>query len=249
MKKYLIILLFSSSMVLGAEPDLDAVMEAHNLRPYPIEKIGHKQFYSNYKYVRVEFGKLIIGSDGKSTNKLKFSVGDIQYIGTNNGEWGGKLEVIQNGVPTELMKGNIVHLLPIGNQLYIIEGLAHMGMSQGSISVIEDMENPTKPRRITLLPDAPRLVYLDTTRIDFQPIIIVGNRSLMELNPFEQLDILHWDGFWSYKMSPTSITRYQNKYLIGIPFGVVAIPALTGSQEVVFYAEPELDNYRRQTPK
>lgn len=228
-------------MVLADEPDLGAVMEAHNLKPYPIEQIGRKQFFTNHKYVRVESGKLTIESDGKSTNKTTLSVGDIQYIVTNNGEWGGKLEVIQNAVPTELMKGNIVHLLPVGKKLYIIEGLAHLSMSGGSIYVIEDMENPTKPRRVTLLPDAPRLVYLDTTRTDFQPIIIVGYRSLMELNPFEQLDILHWDGFWSYKLRPTSIIRYQNNFLIGLPFGIVAIPAPRGSQEAVFYAEPEFN--------
>ncbi|MCX2793896.1 hypothetical protein OQJ62_03055 [Microbulbifer thermotolerans] len=241
MKKCLFTLLFLSSLVLAEEPDLDALMEEHNLKPYPIEKIGHRQFFTNHKYVRVESGKLIVESDGESTNNTKLSVGDVQYIGTNNGEWGGKLEVIQDGVSKELMKGNIVHLLPIGKKLYIIEGLAHLSMSGGSISVIEDMEKPEIPRRITLLPDAPRLVYLDTTRADFQPIIIVGYRSLMELNPFEQLDILHWDGFWSYKLSPTSITRYQNNFLIGLPFGVAAIPAPRGSQEIVFYAEPKFN--------
>ncbi|WKT60723.1 hypothetical protein Q2E61_00560 [Microbulbifer thermotolerans] len=123
MKKCLFTLLFLSSLVLAEEPDLDALMEEHNLKPYPIEKIGHRQFFTNHKYVRVESGKLIVESDGESTNNTKLSVGDVQYIGTNNGEWGGKLEVIQDGVSKELMKGNIVHLLPIGKKLYIIEGL------------------------------------------------------------------------------------------------------------------------------
>lgn len=241
MNKYLITLLFLSSFTVAQESNLISIMESYNLEPYSTEKIGHKQFFTNHKYVRMESGKLLVEPSGKSTNKTKLTVGDVHYIGTNNGEWGGKLEVIQNGVSRELMKGNIVHLLPLGKKLYIIEGVAHLSMSSGSISVIEDKENPTKPRLITLLPDAPRLVYLDATRLEFQPIIIVGYRSLMELNPFEQLDILHWDAFWSYKLSPTSITRYKNSFLIGLPFGVVSIPAPRGSQEVVFYAEPEFN--------
>ncbi len=241
MKKYLITLLLLSPFALAEDPSLSTIMEEYDLQPYPVKDIGQRQFFTNHKYVRMDSGKVVIESKGKSTNTTKLTIGDIHYIGTNNGEWGGKLEVIQNGIPKELMKGNIVHLLPIGKKLYIIEGVAHLGMSGGSISVIEDKESPTKPRLITLLPDAPRLIYLDTTRSDFQPMIIVGYRSLMELNPLGQLGILHWDGFWSYKLSPTSITRYKNSFLIGFPFGVAAIPAPRGSQEIVFYAESEFN--------
>ncbi|MCX2833089.1 hypothetical protein [Microbulbifer thermotolerans] len=73
MKKCLFTLLFLSSLVLAEEPELDALMEEHNLKPYPIEKIGHRQFFTNHKYVRVESGKLIVESDGESTNNTRHS--------------------------------------------------------------------------------------------------------------------------------------------------------------------------------
>ncbi len=249
MKKYLALLLIFTNSVFAEEFDPDKFMQNNGLSLFALEKLGDRQHFENHRFVRVENGELKIGPQGESTNRMSYKEDDILYSGTNNGEWGGKLEVSRGGITEELMKGNIVHLLPIQEKLYVIEGLAHLSMSGGSISVLPNRKAPEKPSRITLLPDAPRLVYVDKTRPDYQPIIIVGPNSVMALSPFEHLEILHWKAFWSYKLAPTSIARYKDYYFIGLPHGVAVLPAPWGSQEIKFYADPEFNKALQRTSR
>lgn len=241
MKIYVAFLLAFTNSVFSADFDVDRYMLKNGLSLFPLEKLEDRQYFRNLRYVRVENGQLLISNRGKNSNRITYKKSGLHYKGTNNGEFGGSLEVTKDGVTEELMKGNIVHLLPIENQLYVIEGLSHLTMNGGSINVIPNRKEPTKPQRITLIPDAPILVYVDKTRPDYQPIIIVGQNSVVALSPFEQLEILYWKAFWSYKLSPTSIARYGDYYFIGLPGGVAVLPATLEPQEIRFYTDNEFN--------
>lgn len=260
MNKILVLLLILiPQFVIAQEFDVDQFMAAHNLAPFDLNNMPDRQTFTNYRHVVLESDKLAFSDERQNTNQKTIKIAGIEYIGTDNGEWGGNLEVVIDGHRKELMQGNIVHLLPMEGKLYIIQGLAHLGMASGSISVVEDIKNPSTPTLITKLPDAPMLVYLDNTRPEYQRVIIVGSKSVMELDPYMTPSILYWDAFWHINLEPTSIVRFDNNYFIGLPHGVAVVPAPWGESskycreffpdsvekhclKVQFYADPEFNN-------
>ena len=229
MRNFIVFILILISQA-GTADTFDAAqfMSAHKLSLFDLNKMPDRQFFENQQHVIITPEGLSLSSEWQKTNQTTLRIGDVEYIGTNKGEWGGKLEAVVAGKRRELMEGNIVHLLPLDGKLYVIEGLAHLSMASGSISVIENIENPSKPKLITKLPDAPDLVYLDKTRSDFQRIIIVGSKSKISLGPYMTPEILYWDAFWHINLNPTSIVRYKDNYFIGLPHGVAVVPAPWG---------------------
>lgn len=217
-----------SQFAMAGDFDVAKFMSTHHLSLFDLNKMPRKQFFTNHRHVSTASGKLSLSNEWQNTNQTTLRVGDIEYFTINKGEWGGMLEAVIGGERKELMKGNIVHLLPLDGKLYIIEGLAHLSMASGSVSVIEDIMNPSQPKLITKLPDAPALVYLDETRQDYLRIIIVGSKSVMSLGPYMTPEILYWDAFWHRNLAPTSIVRYEDSYFIGLPHGVAVVPAPWG---------------------
>lgn len=225
------------------------MMSTFGLHPFDIAEMPREQRFTNLKYVSIREGNLYVSGERQVVNVLRLDAGNVEYVGTNNGEWGGRLEAIENGVTTELMKGNIVHLLRVGKGLYIFEGLAHLSLRQGSIRYIPDIHNPEVPDFVATLPDAPKLVYLDDARPEFLRFVIVGSMSVMSLDhEYKNLNILYWDAFWSIWLTPTSIVRMEDRYFIGFPHGVAAMPAPFGPtsthcksncSEVEFFVDPD----------
>lgn len=209
--------------------DVNQFMLQRGLKIFPLSNIPLEQFFTHQYYVSVTPNGLQLSHHhGKNQNVKEISRGDIHYIGTNNGEWGGKLVVEKGDSHQQLLRGNIVSLVPVGTRLFVVEGLAHLGLSSGSIFVIPHINEPHDPNLITRLPDAPVLVYLDNTRPDFFRIILVGPYSVMSLDQFNTLSILYWDAFWNFGLTPTSIVRYEDNYFVGLPHGVAVIPAPFG---------------------
>ena len=157
--------------------------------------------------------------------QVVFDAGEFNYVGLDKGEFGGGLyidSINENKKP--FFPGNIDALVPVGDDLYIIEGLAHMGFNGGSIHAIRDYKKPSKPERITLLPSAPEAVLVDEVYANEQPaFVIAGHDSFMILIPDRELLVLHHDTFWG-SLYPSSIVRYQDHYVFGIRGGVVAVP-------------------------
>ena len=57
------------------------------------------------------------------------------YVGTNHGEWGGNLVVeFENGKQIELLRENIVAIVPRKDRLHVFTGLAHLSISTGALS-------------------------------------------------------------------------------------------------------------------
>jgi hypothetical protein len=228
MRNIIFILIIVGQLAIADEFDVGKFMSTHNLNLFDLNEMPDQQFFTNHRYVKISSGSLSFSNKWQQTNKINLKIGNVEYVGTNNGEWGGKLEVVIAGERKMLMKGNIVHLLPLDGKLYVIEGLAHLSMASGSVSVIEDIEKPSQPKLITKLPDAPELVYLDNTRSNYLLIVIVGSKSIMSIGPGMTLEILYWDAFWHINLNPTSIVRYKDNYFIGLPHGVAVVPAPWG---------------------
>lgn len=161
-----------------------------------------------------------------NSSQIVFDAGEVKYIGIDKGEFGGGLYIdsVKEG-KKPFFDGNIDALVPIGDDLYIIEGLAHMGFNGGSVHAIRNFKKPSKPERITLLPSAPEAILIDEVYANKQKgIVIVGHDSFMILIPDNELLILYHDTFWG-SLYPSSIVKYQDHYVVGIRGGVVAVPA------------------------
>ena len=163
--------------------------------------------------------KVLVVKKGKYDYKrdpIIFEAGSHKYIGINNGEWFGGLylnKVDENRAP--LFKGNPQYLIKLGDDLYIFEGITHMGLDQGSIHVIRNYKKNTKPEKITLLHTSPTLVLLDEKRF-----VIVGYDSLIMFHPGLAFDIISHGDFWR-SIEPHSIVKYKNHYIIGVRGGLV----------------------------
>jgi hypothetical protein len=198
-----------------------------------------KSNQGNAFIVRMEEDLLVrVPEDGElDPSEVVFEAGPIKYIGLNRGEFGGGLYINAVGQGEEpFFPGNIVALVPLGDDLYVIEGLAHMGTNGGSIHAIRNFKEPSAPERITLLPSAPEAVLVDTTN-DKPIIVIVGHDSLMIFEPDKRLRVIHHDAFWG-SLYPSSLVKYHEYYVFGIRGGVVATTARRFGPNVLRYFRP-----------
>ena len=124
-----------------------------------------------------------------------------------------------------------------GEDLFIVEGVAHMGADGGSVHAIRNCMKPSPPERITLLPGAPEAVFVDSV-YDPPAIVIVGSDSFMILHPDSELKLLHNDAFWG-GLYPTSVVKYHDYYVFGIRGGAVATAENVWGPSPLRYFEPK----------
>jgi hypothetical protein len=172
------------------------------------------------------------------SSKVVFDAGVVKYIGIDNGEFGGGLYIdVVKKDEEPFFPGNIDALVALGDDLYIIEGLAHMGFNGGSIHAIRNYKKPSRPERITLLPSAPEAILVDKTHGE-EAIVIVGHNSFMILEPDNRLQIIHHNTFWG-SLYPSSIVKYKEFYVFGIRGGVVATTANVFDRNAIRYFKPK----------
>lgn len=179
--------------------------------------------------------QLDLGSVSNAEN-LVFDAGAVKYIGVNNGEFGGGLYLDSADGGTEpLFRGNIRGLVPIGQDLYIIEGLAH-GLPKGSIYAIRDFASPSPPERITLLPSAPAAFLVDVYQ-GGERLLIVGYDNFMIFEPDNVLTVIHHETFWG-GLYPSSIVEHNGAYIFGMRGGVVVTTAYTVRPNTIRFFRP-----------
>lgn len=210
------------------EEELDSLMRANDLREFDLSKLPMLQFFDNPYVVSRRGDKLIVTRAWPDERTSELELGAKAYFWESRGEFGGKLQLRSKGTVIDVLEGNIVDLLPIGNEIFVVSGLTHLGMASGSVHLISEQSKPTETTFVTNLPDAPVRVYLDLARKDHPIKVLVGSKSVMALDLYNSLDVLYWDAFWAFGLEPTSIVRYRDHYLIGLPHGIAAVPAPWG---------------------
>jgi len=74
----------------------------------------------------------------------------FSYAADNRGEWGGALNVRENGgLPRPIVPGNVQALFPIKDDLYVFTGLSHIGADYGALHVIEKFDSQPAQRLLT----------------------------------------------------------------------------------------------------
>jgi len=172
--------------------------------------------------------------DDASHTTVSFDAEGVKYTGVDFGEFGGGLYLGEYSKDkTPIFGGNVRALLAIEHDLYIVEGLAHMGFNGGSIQVIRDYLDPSPIERVTLLPEAPLAAIVDDS-MDRPQIAIVGYSSFMVFTPDSRLQMLQFDTFYG-GLYPSSVVRYGDFYIIGIRSGIAAVKANVFWKEEIRY--------------
>lgn len=114
---------------------------------------------------RLEIGK-VVGSRGDS----KFAVPGGVLIGENKGEWGGRLVFWPDGDPKKevfILEGNVTAIFLFQGKIHVLEGLAHLGLNDGTLYRLEPHEGSFLPTRLFRFDSAPYVAasYGDTLLI------------------------------------------------------------------------------------
>lgn len=161
----------------------------------------------------------------------ELSCNEIEYVGTDLGEWGGELTAKnKKGESKVVLEGNIYHLVKSRDWLYVFVGIQHM-MSGGSIYSVSNCGSmDSEAELITLLPDAPIDVDLGN-RPDLTQFYIFGGTSIMYLIPqlgiFEVLEFDPWKGI----RPTTSIQLEDGIFLVGLHSGIATVDLRSGTKD------------------
>lgn len=145
-------------------------------------------------------------------------------LGTNNGEWGGTLSVVDtDGTATVLVPDNVVQLLPEQDALFAFTGLAHLGSDRGAVYRIADQDGQVTAQKLTLLPGAPAVVTAERNDRGYLAFLVVTTDGLVSFNPtYSEMKVLAIDQFW-HGLYPNSTVLLDGQLVIGMRSGVAVI--------------------------
>lgn len=149
-----------------------------------------------------------------SDSQLKFKEGLL--IGSNHGEWGGKLIYKVGETEIIIKEGNIISLFELNGKTYFLEGLAHLSINYGEIYEVEYFNKTFNCKKILQLPDEPEVFQIFNKKIyitTFENFIIINDWKID--NKIK--------GFWSSLYPNSLIIENENHIFMGIRGGIVEI--------------------------
>lgn len=182
------------------------------------------------------------------------NVQDGFLIGFNRGEWGGELYWFSKDGEKryEISKHQIVKFIERDNKIYAIAGLAHLGMSDGSIIEIEKKKRKWVAKEFLELPAAPYAVQSDSK----DNFVIITSPGLFSIDKKANMDTLsinalplpenidEWTknafytfgarGLWG-QLYPNSMVIQNDIIYVGMRKGVYKFDLATKNEEWLLY--------------
>ena len=155
-------------------------------------------------------------------------VDDGYLVGFNRGEWGGEFYWFSKDgrKKYEISGHQIVRFIMRNNKIYAIEGLAHLGLSGGSIIEIEKKRKKWTAKEYLKLPTAPQAVQLDSK----DNFVVVTSSSLLSIDKIGNIKVLVESGMWEL-LYPSSMIIQDNNVYIGMRKGVYKFDLSTKMSE------------------
>lgn len=170
---------------------------------------------------KVEYSGGIKVSKHKYTDSIRYETSNGIFYGINHGEWGGNLFFYPAGDEAkkyEVMDGNIVGMYQINKEIYVLEGLAHLLMSQGSVYRLKEDSGKWVAEKVIDLTDAPYAF----TIVDEKTVYIVTSGKIVKVEEEKVKETIVTNAFWQ-GLYPNSIIHSNNKLFIGMREGVAAV--------------------------
>ncbi|WP_090178782.1 MULTISPECIES: hypothetical protein [unclassified Duganella] len=156
--------------------------------------------------------------------ETKITFNGKSLIGTNKGEWGGNLSVVDSdGTAHLLIRDNIVQLIQEKDELFVFTGLAHLASARGAIYKVTGNKEDVNAEKVTLLPGAPEAVAIERNDREYFAFLIVTDNGLISFSPkFLEMKVLAIDQFW-HGLYPNSAYLLDNQLVIGMRSGVAVL--------------------------
>lgn len=159
----------------------------------------------------------------KKDSEFKFKKGFL--IGTNHGEWGGKLTFKTGEKEITIKEGNIFSIFEIDGKIYFIEGLAHGSINYGEIYQLEYSNNKFNYHKVLELPDEPEVFTIINKKIyiaTFENFLIIQDWKIE----------YKLKGFWESLYPNSLIVENDNSIFMGIRGGIVQISPNTNTMKL-----------------
>jgi hypothetical protein len=211
-----VLLLFYCNNLFGQKMQILPIIEG--LTEFDIPLTLSKEWYelnnSNKNYYLDSIGDVTVKS-GSKARECSFEVKNGIIIGTNYGEWGGKLIFKDAATEYTILQDNVVGIIDYNNDIYILTGLSHLGISEGKIVKIEMINGKFTPIFSADFESSP-----ETFTMYENELYIVTFNGLIAFDGNNTREILNKQ-FW-FSLYPQSVYVNNNIIAIGMR-GCIAI--------------------------
>lgn len=202
-------------------------VDPKNYSDKDLNRLNHSSDYT----VHVEFiNNQLVTTKAEPKSQVTLDVEDGTFVGIDRGEWGGELYFQKKGSDEkiDLKHGQIQAIFEDQNKIYVLDGIAHMGFSRGSLGQITRQNDNFTYNRLVAFDDAP---YTYAPLGDsllfaaFESFYIVHNNKVTTF-----IDKAFWWGLY-----PCSIAvENKNNIYIGMRGGYAKIN-LEDKNDLFFY--------------
>ncbi|MES3016394.1 MAG: hypothetical protein V4721_01390 [Bacteroidota bacterium] len=189
-----------------------------------IPKVRSSEWYSlnnssNEFSVKIINKKLHIRKVSE-VNHCEFKLTNGSLMGTDQGEWGGKLTfkpLLSTKDPIEIKKGNIKFLFSLKDKIYFIEGIAHGSINEGSLFELLNTEGKFSYQKILDFDDAPEAFSMSD-----DTLFIATHQNFYIVKDFKK-HLIFEKTFWQ-SLYPNSIAVLNDRNVfLGIRGGIVKL--------------------------
>jgi hypothetical protein len=159
-------------------------------------------------------------SESKDRSNVFLKIRNGTIIGIDKGEWGGKLIFVPLDTrkpEIEIKSGNIKSIFWYKNNIYFLEGLAHLSMSTGAMYRLAIFNNRFICIKVLDFEDAP-----ETCAVYQDKVFIASFQNFYEIKDFKKM-LIFSETFWR-SLYPNSIAVFDEENIfIGIRSGIVKL--------------------------
>lgn len=161
-------------------------------------------------------------------DRFVMPVSDGYLVGFNKGEWGGHLYWFSKDGRQhyKISDHQVMQFLQKGNEVYAIEGLAHMSTSEGSLIRLTQNKGKWAAEVYAQLPYAPLAAVLYQN----QNFLIITSNSLVQVNPQAKVRTLVVNTLLRYMPPANSLVLKGDDAYVGMRKGVFQYNLQTGKQ-------------------
>ena len=170
--------------------------------------------------------------EAKHRTNVKLDIQNGTLLGIDKCEWGGKLIFVPHDTSkpdVEIKLGNIKSIFWYKNNIYFLEGLAHLSMSTGAMYRLNIFNNRFICIKVLDFEDAPEVcaVYQDK-------VFIASFQNFYEIKDFKK-KLIFAETFWR-SLYPNSIAVFDEENIfLGIRSGIVRLNLK--KKEIKFYKD------------
>jgi hypothetical protein len=180
------------------------------LREFNLPKLSSRTWYelnySNDVYFIDNNGNVSIVKE-RMVGMYRLETDNGTIIGTNRGEWGGELIYKNDTLEYTILNENICGIINYNNEIYVLTGLSHLGISKGRIVKLELINDKWRSTFSWEFNSSPEIYTVYNNKlyiVTFDGLIIFDGNNIQQLISNE---------FWS-SLYPQSI--YVNDEIIVI---------------------------------